>query len=67
MDIKIAAKILDVSEKTIRRWIKSGKLSAQIVKGSYLISSKSMWDLLYPINDYRFDRFLEWLSTSHMK
>lgn len=35
MDIKEAATMLDVSETTIRRWIKSGRLEAELQEGPY--------------------------------
>jgi len=35
--IKTVAKLYDISEKTIRRWIKSGKLKANRIGGSIRI------------------------------
>ncbi|MDD3840624.1 MAG: helix-turn-helix domain-containing protein [Clostridia bacterium] len=35
MDLKEAASILNISESTARRWIKSGKLRAELIDGPY--------------------------------
>ena len=42
MTIQEVAKRLDKSEKTIRRWIKQGKLSAEIVDGKYAIDESAL-------------------------
>ena len=46
MDIKEAARMLDVSETTVRRWIKSGRLEAELQEGpygpQYFITSESI-------------------------
>ena len=45
MDIKEAAKCLDKSEKTIRRWIEAGRLKAALIKGKYEIESLDILDI----------------------
>lgn len=45
MDIKEAAERLGKSEKTIRRWIGTGRLSARKVKGKYEIDNLEVLDV----------------------
>lgn len=46
MTIQEVAKRLDKSEKTIRRWIKQGKLYAELVDGKYVIDESELGDYL---------------------
>jgi len=46
MTIKEASNKLGKSEKTIRRWIETGKLNAQVVDGKYNIDDQAVLDML---------------------
>ena len=48
--IKAVAKLLDLSEKTIRRWIREGKLKAVKIGGSIRISKDEIANIIKPTN-----------------
>lgn len=46
--IQSAARLLDVCDHTIRRWIRTGKLEQRVIAGSYRIPESSILAALTP-------------------